>query len=313
MNDICLIVTYLGKLPHYFNIWMKSVAHNRNIDFIVITDQTIESNLGNLIIHSCDLNSILKRAENVIGKNVCLNRPYKLCDYRPLYGLMFREYLEGYYYWGHTDLDVVYGNLSRFLPPDRGYDKLYELGHLTMYKNSEKMNHLYLLKGGYSYEEMISSNDPYYFDEVAVREKCRRNGIEVYRGRDYADISPRRKRFTLSYDLLTEEQKKKNNFKHQVFYWENGRVYRAYLENNEIKNQEFNYIHFQKRKMEKLCPTDAESFFITNEGFIEKPPGLPSVDQIYAYNKYPGRIYELSEEAVFWIGEYKKRLINKFK
>ncbi len=308
MNEICIVVAYIGNLPNYYPIWKKTIEYNRNIDFMIITDQDVAIEVDNLIVHKLNLDSIRELAEKAIGKKVCLDKPYKLCDYRPMYGLIFKDYLADYDFWGHTDLDVAYGQIDEFLPATEDYDKIYELGHLTLYRNIDKMNKAYLLKGGYDYDEMISSNDAYYFDEVSIREKCRNNGIEVYCSKDYADISPRHKRFTLSNDLLTKKEKRKNNHSLQVFYWENGHVYRAYVEKNVIKLQEFNYLHFQKRKMKKMCSIEAKSFFVTAEGFVEKELGIPSIEQIKQYNHYPGWLYERYEDAKFWYFEYKKRL-----
>lgn len=45
-------------------------------------------------------------------------QPYKLCDFRPSYGLVFEEYLESYDYWGFCDIDLIWGNLS-FIFPDK--------------------------------------------------------------------------------------------------------------------------------------------------------------------------------------------------
>ena len=42
---------------------------------------------------------------------VTLDRPYKLCDFKPAYGFIFGEYLKEYDYWGHCDIDIVWGDL----------------------------------------------------------------------------------------------------------------------------------------------------------------------------------------------------------
>ena len=42
---------------------------------------------------------------------------YKIVDYKPMYGSVFKEWIpeEKYSHWGYCDLDMVYGKLSLFV------------------------------------------------------------------------------------------------------------------------------------------------------------------------------------------------------
>lgn len=71
-------------------------------------------------------------------------------DYDPAYGEIFRETLKGYDFWGHFNLDCVYGRLSHFLPDNflanidiYGNDPGAVCGPFTIYRNCTKVNQLY--------------------------------------------------------------------------------------------------------------------------------------------------------------------------
>ena len=44
-------------------------------------------------------------------------------DLRPAYGVLFEEYLDGYDFWGHCDLDVLFGRIRDHLPPAARNDR----------------------------------------------------------------------------------------------------------------------------------------------------------------------------------------------
>ena len=71
-------------------------------------------------------------AEKKLGFHVSLDQSYKLCDFKPAYGFLFEEYLQGYQFWGHCDIDTIMGNLSKLLTDEllNQYDKLFCMGHM---------------------------------------------------------------------------------------------------------------------------------------------------------------------------------------
>src|SRR5262249_38799609 len=85
------------------------------------------------------------RIAQVAGFEVTLPTPYKLCDFRPTYGLVFAEHVAGFDFWGHCDMDVVFGNIRHFLTADvlHAYNKVLIHGHLSLYRNSEEANNFF--------------------------------------------------------------------------------------------------------------------------------------------------------------------------
>lgn len=101
---------------------------------------------------------------------ISLERPYKLCDYKPAYGYIFENYIKDYYFWGHCDIDTIMGNLKHFLTDEifNMYDKIFCLGHMTLYKNTFENNRLFMSKynGVYLYKNVLSSPEIHWFDEA---------------------------------------------------------------------------------------------------------------------------------------------------
>lgn len=312
--SIAIIVCYIGILPNGFKLWEKSCCFNPGYDFILITDQDLTTSCKNIHIIKRTLEQISRYIASKIDIQIEIDRPYKLCDFRPMFGVIFSDWLEKYDFWGHCDLDQIFGNLDSFITLDilHNNKKIYQLGHLTLYKNDDEMNHLFEKEGGMDWRTAVLDKHSCFFDEVVIRDKCRLNNISVYTKRDYADINPWHMRFRLSDDLISIAEKRMNNKKNQIFYWENGKIFRAYINSYcELKKEEFCYIHFQKRTL--APPTfnveTVNSFYITNQGFIERNSLLADDKAIEYYNKYPGFFKEFCEELRYWVCEYKKRLL----
>ena len=43
--------------------------------------------------------------------------PYKVIDVKPLYGFLFREYIQEYEFWAHVDNDMIFGDVAGILNP----------------------------------------------------------------------------------------------------------------------------------------------------------------------------------------------------
>jgi hypothetical protein len=74
----------------------------------------------------------------------------KLCDYKPAYGALFSDYVRGSSYWGHVDLDIVWGNIAKYLrePLSRGIRMISSDGRrisgpFTIYENSRDVVQLF--------------------------------------------------------------------------------------------------------------------------------------------------------------------------
>lgn len=177
MNDhsVAIILPYYGKLPNYFPLWLKTAGFNRNFTFMLFSDEDFScySIPPNVQVHRMTLNEIRARIAPHLDFDFVLDSPYKLCDYRPMYGLIFQDYLEGYDFWGHCDPDIIWGDMAKYITDDilNKYDKIYRHGHLLLYRNTEKTRTFILHKlpgWNISYRDVYSSRTNHAFDESTL-------------------------------------------------------------------------------------------------------------------------------------------------
>lgn len=74
---IKVFTAYYGKLPLYFNAWVKTCANNPWIDFCIITDQDIYDLPQNVIAVKMDWKELKERFQFVLGFEISLDRPYE--------------------------------------------------------------------------------------------------------------------------------------------------------------------------------------------------------------------------------------------
>ena len=76
---------------------------------------------------------------------ISISAPYKFCDFRPAFGEIFSDYLVGYDYWGHCDVDLIWGDIRKFVTDDvlTKYKRIFSRGHCSIYENSSEVNAFY--------------------------------------------------------------------------------------------------------------------------------------------------------------------------
>lgn len=100
-----MIVQWSGPLPEWIDRWCE------NVQSIVDADHGWEFILDE------DLDSIRSRIES-LGVTCPPLEGRKLCDYRPALGEMYADEVADFDFWGHTDLDCVYGPLWEYVTDD---------------------------------------------------------------------------------------------------------------------------------------------------------------------------------------------------
>ena len=293
MTKIAIISVYYGTLPTFYRLWLRSCEYNPSIDFYLVTDIAVDNLPKNVRIIKMTFSEFHTLTERKLGRNVRIDAPYKLCDYKPMYGQILEDYLVGYDYWAHCDMDMVFGDLRKFFDAYDlcKYDRFLHLGHLSLYRNTSQCNHYYMLPGSRcgSWEDVVTNPKNCLFDEWSgIYGIFHENHLPMFEERIFADISMIYSRFRLALD--------DPNYDQQVFYWDDGHVYRTYWLNGEEKTEEFIYIHFKKRKFGKE-PFDAatiKAFFIGPDGFNEKT-GLVRREDVDRINPYQGVEYEKRE------------------
>ena len=100
MKKIRLIIPYFGKLPKFFPYFLLTAKRNQKIDFLIYTDQKVDQftilNANNIEFVTLSFDEIREKVQSKFDFKISLKTPYKLCDYKVAYGLIFEEELKGY-------------------------------------------------------------------------------------------------------------------------------------------------------------------------------------------------------------------------
>ncbi|MBO6195205.1 MAG: hypothetical protein J6O56_02520 [Bacilli bacterium] len=268
--DYVIFCPYFGKLPVNFDLWLKSCSYNNKFKFIVFTDdKRIFKTPKNVEIKNMSYKELIDKIQSKFDFKISLNNPYKLCDYKVAYGYIFEEYLSDCKYWGYCDLDLIFGDLEKFLPK-KEYDKISHLGPFSLYKNTDKINKAFMLNGEskFNYKGIFSSNVHFGFDEIGkygINNIFLNNGFSIY---DYqkncADLNCTLEGMNVtsghSGNYVTDEADR-------VFKFDNGKIIGYTLKNNKIVKKEYAYIHFQKRRMEINVSNYTENYMILHHSF----------------------------------------------
>ena len=127
MKSICVIVVWMGAFSNGFPLWLNSVKMNPTIDFYIITDQDFSGDVPhNVFFIRNTLSGVKKIFEKELGIKICLKKPYKLCDYKPIWWMLIDNRLHNYDYYGYCDVDMVFGDIRHFLTDEflDKYDKI---------------------------------------------------------------------------------------------------------------------------------------------------------------------------------------------
>jgi hypothetical protein len=191
MQSTALVATYFGRLPEWIDDFVESCKYNPTITWHLFSDgrppQNRAGNFNFIPMALADFNSL---AFHRLGVRTAVCNGYKTCDFRPTYGVLFDDYLQGFDFWGHCDLDVIWGDLRAFFtdPILESYDVLSTnpsglCGPLTIFRNRESINYLYRRA---PYEQILLDDANRMFDEsfsTFVEEANRSGELRLFASR----------------------------------------------------------------------------------------------------------------------------------
>jgi len=184
-NKIAVLICYYGRLPWYFNYFLHSCGFNTGVDFFIFSDATtgpLPPNARMIALPFADLKELVCRKT---GLPVQLDTPYKLCDFKPAYGLIFSEYISGYDFWAHGDIDVIFGDIENFLTPELldSYDFIslrhdYTTGCFAAYRNNARLRTLFMCSR--DYQKVFTSSRHFCFDECNFVHDALEQGRSIF-------------------------------------------------------------------------------------------------------------------------------------
>jgi hypothetical protein len=262
MKSILLILPYFGKWPIWFEAHLLSIAKNPTINWLIITDCKLPDNYPeNIKFVTTTLQELNKKVNAVVEVNVPLT-PRKFCDLKPAYGSIFKEYIENYDFWGFCDMDIIWGDIRKFITNDvlENYDIISSRkeaisGHFNLFKNIDELNNLYIEIPNYKllFEEPKFN----WFDEHVLT-----NYIK-----DESDENSFEYNVHWSKILLNQERGRDS---HQEYYldkwqWQKGKM----IDGNT--KEEVMYLHFINwKKTMKKCEVkyldNTKQFYISFSG-----------------------------------------------
>lgn len=289
MKSIAFIVPWSGKLPEYFPLWLNTCKWNPTIDFLLFTDDTKEFEFpDNVKVYYKSFKEMVDLVQKHFDFKISLNKPYKFCDFRPAFGEIFEEYLKGYDFWGHCDLDMFWGDIRKFLTNDIlcSYKKIFSRGHCNLYKNTKEINSWYKNlpnNGCQEYKTVFQTDKPCCFDEWTghcgggISQIIKSNNIRIFDEVYSADLNVMKGYFKIN---RREDLKSKRIY----FVFDNGKLK---VINNNIE-EEIMCVHFQKRKLKINMLIDKNKFYFISPNCVVNSNKNGSrnrmEEKIYEYN-----------------------------
>lgn len=320
MKTIAFVVPYFGRFNNYFQLWLNSCSNNPTIDWLIFTDDVTEFDYPkNVHVFYVSLNDVKNRIETIFEQPVKLEYPYKLCDFKPFYGVIFKDELQKYDFWGYCDVDLIWGNIRKFLTDDllSNYDKIFEYGHCSLIRNNDELNWAFKKKCNnvVDYKKVLSYPINFYFDEqeqmgVIFDEYY---GKTYYKGILYYDVN------SMHLNFYPAPSMKIANCKPSVFEKTADGLWAISYEKHKQIKKEYLYAHFQKRNMKIEIPLLTERYLIvsncftslkkldekTYRNFIRKKPfywyPIKSV-VLYCWDS----IFDTASKKIYYRGRVKK-------
>ena len=288
---------------------MKSVEQNSTVDFLLVTDdKTPRDYPKNLIVKYMTFKELQVEMQRLFDFDICLETPYKLCDYKPVYGKLFYDIVKNYDFWGYADIDLIFGDIRHFITEEvlSNYDKIQTAGHFTLVPTTQEHVDFYTnVFDTIDYKKVYSSPKNFAFDEWSgmatlykIKDKKIYNQVN-----DISDLS-----YKVWYFLPSEEgyrrrlNRKEWNTYNLIYLFDKGKLYKVGINNGRVSYEETMYVHFQKRK---VIPANT-----VTDKFLILPPGKIVTDIPEITPKY---LKKVAKEKKFYFAYFKMRLKNLIK
>lgn len=301
MKTIIIIMPYFGKFPEMFPFWLESCKQNHTIDFLIATDQDLKVQASNIIIVKTSLIEIKHKLEDIVGFEIWLEKPYKLCDFKPLYNQLFSEYTEKYDFWGYCDCDLVFGNIRKFISDEmlNSNDYILGMGHFHFQRShDEGYEQVWKTARGLwrniHWKEVFKSRENEWFDELPYGVSGRY--YEIFPQRFWSGFGPLGNCFDSpsplylpfinvynTYNLYVNDPSYQNHIdrlpfwrrqpseaiKHVIYLKEGEDLYSIGIDSvGNIIKRPILYAHFYKRKF-KIKTSNTENYIIYPNVFAD--------------------------------------------
>jgi hypothetical protein len=192
-NKVVIIAVYFGPFPSYFNLFKKTAFFNKDYDWMIFTDQVQQIiREQNILYIPYNLKIFNKKISTLLKTDIKITEPIKLCDARPCFAAVFNYFVEGYDWWGWTDLDLLNGNFNNFINDNvlDNHDVITTINRPGIYGpfTLVSMKHKNLYKEIKKYGQLLSAKNPddehgcFYIDKKHFYTVMEKNNINIYKG-----------------------------------------------------------------------------------------------------------------------------------
>jgi len=174
MKKIAILIPYFGKFPEWADFFFETIKRNSSIDFIFYTDcDTQKYKASNITFVKISFEEYVSKVNQYLNFEFQPKNAYKLCDLRPLFGMIHKGDFKNYDFYGWTDMDLIFGDIRSFYTNDilKSYDVLSThsvriSGHLALFKNTKRNRNMY--NRIYNWENRLKHPDLIGIDEQGM-------------------------------------------------------------------------------------------------------------------------------------------------
>jgi hypothetical protein len=191
-NTIVLSSYVFGKAAmekQYLRLFVES-SKTSGVDIVLIGDVVPSFPLPSHVRHVLlSWSDFISHVESVLQINLSQTKhasPYKVIDFKPLFAVLFPDIVQPYTFWGHTDNDMLLGNLQQILTTEfldsvdvtsrlmkdessPHFGGMVTHGPLTLYRNTPLLNTLFSVHVDMAY--IFNTTEPRFFDEFGQHQR----------------------------------------------------------------------------------------------------------------------------------------------
>ena len=115
-HKLVVMIVYFGAHPPWLPITLHSMEANERVSFVVVNDQPPPASLPpNVRFETISFGGMHERLSAISGQRISHSFTYKANDYKPLLPALYPHLVAGHEWWAWADLDVVFGDLLKFV------------------------------------------------------------------------------------------------------------------------------------------------------------------------------------------------------
>lgn len=258
-NKIVVVIPYFGHWPEWINLYIESCKFNHDIDWLFYTNCPLpENHSDNIKYIQISFSEYKHLVSKELGITFNPNNAYKLCDLKPALGYIHRDEIREYDFFCFGDIDVIYGDLRRFLTDDLldkydviGTHDLRLSGHFCVFRNNQRNREAF--KQIKDWKKYLSNPNHVSLDESKFSKifiPHRKHPLWLRKLWSLSSRYQRKVLFREQYTTILSPIPWFDGSKThpKEWYWYKGKLL------NERNEREFMYLHFMNWKSNRWLP-----------------------------------------------------------